>query len=185
MNSSGRVCRVTIRFLVTAFALSCGRGTEARADFERMRTQQRYDSYAASEFFPDSMTMRTPPVGTLSREEAELGDSVVSGKRAGAALAKIPVSITPELVRIGLTDFNVYCATCHGERASGGGLVGSNLKPPPPALNTDDVRAISDGELFETITKGRDRMPAYGWALPPVERWAVIAYLRSLPRAAR
>ena len=185
MNRRVVVRRAAIAFSVAAFTVSCGRGTEARADFERMRTQQRYDSYAASPFFSDSMTMRTPPLGTLSREEAELGDSVVSGKRAGAALAKIPVSITPELVRIGLTDFNVYCATCHGERASGGGLVGSNLKPPPPALNTDDVRAISDGELFETITKGRDRMPAYGWALPPVERWAVIAYLRSLPRAGR
>ena len=182
MNRSGLLRRVAIACAITEFTVSCGHGTEARDDFERMRAQQRYDAYAASAFFPDGKTMRTPPAGTVSREDAALGDSVTIGKRAGVVVANSPVPISPELVQTGRTDFNVYCATCHGEQGAGGGLVGSNLKPPPPALNTNDVRGMSDGGLFETITAGRGRMPAYGWALPPVERWAVIAYLRTLQK---
>src|SRR5207237_2604575 len=105
----------------------------------------------------------------------------------GVLVANIPLPINPELIRTGRTDFKVYCATCHGEQAaaeqgSGAGLVGSNMKPAPPSLTTTDVRGMRSGELFETITEGRGRMPAYGWALPPVERWAVIAYLRTLQK---
>ncbi|HKN58484.1 MAG TPA: cytochrome c [Gemmatimonadaceae bacterium] len=183
MNRSRLVQRVAIACAITEFTVSCGRGTEAHADFERMRAQQRYDSYASSAFFPDGKTMRTPPIGTVSREEAVLGDSVATGKRGGVFVANIPIPISPELARKARTDFKVYCATCHGEQGSGGGLVGSNLEVAPPSLTAPGVRGMSGGELFETITQGRGAMPAYGWALPPVERWAVIAYLRSLQKS--
>src|SRR5207302_504351 len=90
-----------------------------RADYERMRQQQRVGAYSASHAFADGMAMRTPPAGTVSREEMLLGDSVMSGKRRGVYLSQPPVAITPQLLRAGAYSFAVYCAACHGDDGSG------------------------------------------------------------------
>ncbi len=170
MNQQRLVYRAAIAVSLAAVG-SCGRGTESHYDFERMRMQQRYDPYAGSAFFRDGMALRARQPGTVSREDAALSSSAVPA--------------TAELVRTGFTDFNIYCAPCHGAAASGVGLVGSNLHPAPASLNSDRVRGMTDGELFNTITDGYRRSPAFNWAVPPLERWAVIAYLRSLQGARR
>ena len=164
--------------------VSCRDGKErSRADFERMRRQQRAGSYATSAAFRDSMVMRLPPPGTLSREEFALGDSAATGRHNGQYVDRIAVALTSDDRRQGEHDFQVYCAVCHGADGLGGTVVASNLRPPPPSLLVDSIRRLSDGELFAVVSNGKGRMPPYGWALPPRERWAVIATLRSLQRA--
>jgi len=65
------------------------------------------------------------------------------------------------------------CVACHGPNGEGGGNV--------PALRSTTIRQASDGELFWYITKGdvNNGMPSWA-ALPEVQRWQVIAYLRSM-----
>ena len=73
----------------------------------------------------------------------------------------------------GKTVFATTCAACHGPNGEGGGNV--------PALRSTTIRQASDGELFWYITKGdvNNGMPSWA-ALPEVQRWQVIAYLRSI-----
>src|SRR5439155_8434804 len=40
--------------------------------------------------FPDSMAMRTPPPGTLARENFQLGEAVATGKLSGAFVTDVP-----------------------------------------------------------------------------------------------
>ena len=45
------------------------------------------------------------------------------------------------------------------------------------------LRQMAEGEIFNTITNGKNTMMPYGDKLPPEDRWAVIAYVRALQRA--
>lgn len=86
--------------------------------------------------------------------------------------------------------FQVTCAPCHGQEGKGGGPVthndpakGVNRFPvPAPMLSGDGaVTAIrSDGYLYGTIRGGGSLMPLYGISLTDRERWAIVAYMRSL-----
>ncbi|MCX6997034.1 MAG: cytochrome c, partial [Kiritimatiellaeota bacterium] len=52
------------------------------------------------------------------------------------------------------------------------------------AGNFHDPRLIrmDDGELFHTVTAGKNQMPAYAPQVTVTDRWAVIAYIRALQR---
>jgi mono/diheme cytochrome c family protein len=93
--------------------------------------------------------------------------------------------------------FDRNCAVCHGTSGRGGrgelahGIVGAyglssepaNLVAPKPGTGVPapPAPAQPDGQLFDTITNGRGSMPGYGHQIRDVlDRWAVVAYLRSL-----
>jgi mono/diheme cytochrome c family protein len=40
-----------------------------------------------------------------------------------------------------------------------------------------------DGQIFNTITYGKNLMGAYGGVIPVEDRWAIIAYVRALQRS--
>ena len=175
---------IALLVLSVAAPLGCrNRSERAPADFERMRRQQRTVSYGPSSAFANGMALRVPPQGTISHEQSAMGDAEVTGRQNGRYVASMPLNLTSDQRQQGAHDFQVYCAVCHGENGSTTTVVGINLRPPPPSLLVDSIRGLSDGELFAIISQGRGRMPPYNWALPPMERWAVIATLRSLQGA--
>jgi mono/diheme cytochrome c family protein len=51
-------------------------------------------------------------------------------------------------------------------------------------LTEDRIRQMPDGQIFETITNGRRTMPAYRFQVGERDRWAIVAYVRALERAA-
>ena len=52
----------------------------------------------------------------------------------------------------------------------------------PAVANLQDKRIVkmTDGEIFNTVTHGKNLMGAYGPMVPVEDRWAIIAYLRAL-----
>jgi len=82
--------------------------------------------------------------------------------------------------------YRVNCAMCHGPQAKGDGAVGKILVRDgylaPPNLTAAVTQNKTDGELFTVLTNGVNVMPKFGYLLTDEERWAVIAYLRALPR---
>ena len=51
------------------------------------------------------------------------------------------------------------------------------------SLQDERLRKMSDGEIFNTITNGKNTMMAYGPNIIVPDRWAIIAYLRALQRS--
>ncbi|HTX66510.1 MAG TPA: cytochrome c, partial [Opitutaceae bacterium] len=47
----------------------------------------------------------------------------------------------------------------------------------------DRILQMPEGEIFNTITNGKNTMQSYADKLNPEDRWAVIAYVRALERA--
>jgi len=52
-----------------------------------------------------------------------------------------------------------------------------------PTYHDDRLRKMAEGEIYNTITNGKNTMLPYADKLTPADRWAVVAYVRALQRA--
>ena len=148
-------------------------------DFERMRRQPRVDPYEASRVFADGIAMRVPPGGTVPHSAGTPLGPVTTGLERGSPVRNVPLPITPDLIALGQHHYEIFCAVCHGADGSGHSVMSANMPGlPPPALPRVRAAAYPAGYLFQVVTHGKNRMPSYEWALPPADRWAVIAYLQ-------
>jgi hypothetical protein len=50
----------------------------------------------------------------------------------------------------------------------------------PPSFHQDRLRQAPNGYFFDNITNGFGAMYGYSAQIPPVDRWAIIAYVRAL-----
>jgi mono/diheme cytochrome c family protein len=91
--------------------------------------------------------------------------------------------VTPQLMQRGRERFNITCAMCHGATAAGNGITKQYGLATVVTLQDDRIRKMADGEIFNTITNGKNTMMAYGPNVTVADRWAIIAYLRALERS--
>jgi mono/diheme cytochrome c family protein len=83
----------------------------------------------------------------------------------------------------GAQRYNINCAICHGPTGAGDGIVKQYGMATIVSLQDARIRGMSDGEIFQTITHGKNTMMAYGPNITVGDRWAIIAYLRALQRS--
>ena len=95
----------------------------------------------------------------------------------------LPVTVTWDLMARGKQRFNIHCAVCHGKTAAGDGIVKQFGLATVVTLQDERIRKMADGEIFNTITHGKNTMLAYGPNVTVIDRWAIIAYLRALQRS--
>jgi mono/diheme cytochrome c family protein len=191
--------RTAYSLLLAAFcllAVGCG----VRFD---MQDQPRYQTYRASDFFPDNRASRNLPDGVVARGLLKENKALYTGKvdnpdpNAVAqtttdatgntlvttfpnAIDEFPIPVTKELVDRGQDRYNIYCIVCHGPVGSGDGMVVRRGFPKPPTYHDDRLRNAPVGHFFDVISNGWGRMPSYGSSLPAVDRWAIVAYIRAL-----
>jgi mono/diheme cytochrome c family protein len=92
---------------------------------------------------------------------------------------KNPAQTTEASLSNGKKLFDINCALCHGQTPGKPGQVGAKLKPPPPGLDPEMVKGLSDSLVFGAITNGFGRMPPFKGKIPPSERWDLINFLHS------
>ncbi len=79
--------------------------------------------------------------------------------------------------------FHVNCQLCHGDGGKGNGPIAALIVNKPADLTSPLVKALSDGQIFLTMTNGvPGRMPALNENLTVRERWDVVNYIRSLQK---
>jgi mono/diheme cytochrome c family protein len=105
----------------------------------------------------------------------------ISGKEIVSPESELrnPVAATEASLSQGKILFEVNCAMCHGLTSTERGSVGKKLVPPPPGLDHDMVKGLSDSTIFKAITFGFGRMPAFQDKLMPRERWNLVNFLRT------
>jgi mono/diheme cytochrome c family protein len=128
-------------------------------------------------------TPPTPGVQALPHGFSVGTDYADTGKMGNNWGTGIPVPVTPELIERGRQRFNITCAMCHGATASGNGITKQYGLATVVSLQDDRIRKMADGEIFNTITNGKNTMMAYGPTLLVADRWAIISYLRALQRS--
>jgi mono/diheme cytochrome c family protein len=133
----------------------------------------------------DHRDARRPPEGTVARGHMMEETAYYTGMEGDLYVGKSPVPLTPALLHQGQTKFNIYCQPCHDKTGSGQGIVPTHIPTWQPSNLTEDrVVQFADGDIFNVITNGRRSMPAYRFQVTVEDRWAIIAYVRALQRAA-
>ncbi len=164
-----------------------------------MDRQPKYKPQAESDFFPNGMTDRPLPAHVVPRGRSvgedptylAADDHMYRGYR-GALLPQdtdwyrgFPdgVTVDMDLLDRGQKRFTLFCSPCHGQLGDGNGITRQYLMN-PANLTDERIVAMSEGEIFNTITNGKATMRGYGDRVPVADRWAIIAYVRALQRAA-
>ena len=110
-------------------------------------------------------------------------DYANTGKMGGNWGNGFPVEVTAQFMERGAERFNINCAICHGPTGAGNGIVKQYGMATIVSLLDERIRTMSDGEIFHTITHGKNTMLGYGGQVTVRDRWAIIAYLRALQRS--
>jgi len=135
---------------------------------------------------PEAPETRATEVGPWSHPEASFSsgtDYYNTGKMGDHWGTGIPLEVTRELMERGQQRFSITCAMCHGAAAAGNGITKQYGLATVVSLQDERLRKMSDGEIFNTITNGKNTMMAYGPNIIVPDRWAIIAYLRALQRS--
>lgn len=147
--------------------------------------------------------MLTPAEGAVSinryregceptcRAPTQLAPEFDRNNPAGQARTSPLDASDPTVLANGERLFGVYCQTCHGVNGAGGAPVADNTTgkrfPGVPLLSgpTATTSYRSDGFIYLYVRHGGVNMPSYSYAMSDEDIWSVVAYVRTLPNAAR
>ena len=166
----------TTRLLV-ACLLAAG-STACRQD---MYNQPKYKPLARSEFFNDLASARPLPPHTIPRGHLDEDTVFFTGKNEDGTLAdSLPMPVTHDLLKRGQERYNIYCSVCHGAEGDGNGMIVQRGFPPPNSYHIDRLRQSPPGYFFNVVTHGYGVMYSYASRVEPVDRWAIVSYIRAL-----
>jgi mono/diheme cytochrome c family protein len=153
--------------------------------FADMDRQPKLRPQAPNSFFADRRSSRLPLAGTVARgapyEETPQNTGRVPGTTNFVEL--LPVPVTAQLLARGQERYQVHCAVCHGAGGDGKGLVAKYQMVGMANFHDKRLVTMPDGEIFNTITHGKNLMSAYGPNVGIADRWAIVAYVRALQRS--
>lgn len=161
--------------------------------FPDMRRQLKLRPQEPNAFFANGVSSQLPVPGTMARGKPiqtaggpvyPYEDSpVFTGCATGTTnfVENNPLAVNARLLERGRQRFTIYCSPCHGQEADGNGIT-RKLGAMAVVANLHDKRIVEmpDGEIFNTITFGKNLMGAYGPNVPVEDRWAIVAYLRAV-----
>ena len=142
--------------------------------------------------FPPSATILLIPLLTISvlqnppparpQEKGEATSTAAESRRSGEERTN-PITPTPESLAEAKKVFGYDCAMCHGSAGNGKGDLAASM-----GLKLSDwhdsskLAALSDGELFEVIVKGKGRMIGEGDRYPVETVWKLVNYIRGFEK---
>src|ERR1700733_4482295 len=193
-----------LSFAVVAVLILAGCGDDVRRSPGRvympdMAYSRAYETYSVTEAQKDSLLAKygvhfsnTPVPGTIKR--GELFPFLLTKDAAGdsthyvaARQVKNPLTSmdTVEAARLYL----VNCGICHGPKMDGNGPLykgGDGPFPAKPATLVGDVKyeSMPEGQMFYSVTYGKNMMGSYASQLSTTQRWMIIHYIKEKQAAA-
>lgn len=189
--------------LLLSILAGCGRDKRSpgRIYMPDMAYSRAFETYSVTQALRDSLLARygahysnVPVPGTIKRGELfpfllakdADGDSTdyVASKQVKNPLPPLDSTDKIEAERL----FLVNCAICHGPKLDGNGPLyrgGDGPFPAKPATLVGDAKyeAMPEGQMFYSMTYGKNKMGSYASQLSTKQRWMVIAYIKSMQAA--
>jgi len=123
------------------------------------------------------------PKDNAAAAEAAKPAATETAATAAGAERKNPVKPTPEGLATAKKLYGYDCAMCHGAGGDGKGDVAASMN-----LTLKDWRdpavlsALSDAQMYDIISKGKDKMVGEGDRLTPEKTWGMVNYVRTLSK---
>lgn len=175
--------------------------------FPDMDHQDKVLAQTKSLFFEDGMGSRQPIAGTVPNSGDDgvftvdfsagrhdyYSTGALEGKFGNGMPKQLEITDEPSataLIGRGKDMYGVHCGICHGDSGNGKGVVakylGEGATPVAVAnLHSFPTETHPDGYIFEVISNGKGLMGGYKHNLPVRDRWAIVAYLRTLQASAQ
>lgn len=200
MNTN--IKKVFVLLFTAATLASCSNDPEkpGRTYMPDMQYSQAYETYSENPNFEDSTSARPPVDGTISRGTLPAKYSATPADesyhvsymykryfkdtnedyiRAGEEL-KNPFKPSKELLAEAKLVYNTNCKVCHGDKGAGdGSIVESGAYPPVPNYR-ERLPLLKEGQMFHSITYGKNLMGSYSSQITVDETWKVILYIQQL-----
>jgi|SRR5580658_8185864 cytochrome c6 len=103
----------------------------------------------------------------------------MQGFAAVAAVAIVFVLALSAQAQDASATYKAKCAACHGADGTGSSM---GTKMGAHDFTTAAVQGMSDAQLTDTITNGKNKMPKYGASLKPEDIKGLVAYIRTLKK---
>jgi mono/diheme cytochrome c family protein len=145
-----------------------------------MHDQPKYRPFRESEIFADRRSARPFVPGTVARGTLREDAAFYTGKVGNDFVTEIPVKVTAELLARGQAQFQVFCSPCHGRTGRGDGMIVQRGFKKPSSYHVDRLRQMPIGYFYDVMTNGFGAMSDYAAQVPPADRWAIAAYVRTL-----
>ena len=154
--------------------------------FDDMDRQPKVKAQSELHFFADGRADRPIPPNTVARNDLEADDAFYRGENSDGTFIKgFPDSLVVDetLLKRGQNRFTIYCSPCHGRLADGNGITKSYGMGAVANLTEERIRNMPSGEIFNTLSHGKNTMRGYADKLAFHDRWAIVAYVRALQLA--
>ena len=200
MNVAMQIYKKLITFCLSLVLLaSCNNGVRrdpGRIYMPDMAYSRAYETYSVTpEQKADLLKQgihfsNTPVPGTMKRgalfpfdiPKDAPGDTAhyVASKAVKNPLIIIDLATMVEANRLYL----VNCGICHGTKLDGNGPLykgGDGPFPAKPATLVGDVKyeMMPEGQMYYSVTYGKNKMGSYAGQLDTRQRWMVIAYIKA------
>jgi mono/diheme cytochrome c family protein len=205
MNVAMQICKKIIPVcLLLAMLASCSdepRRYTGRIYMPDMTYSRAYETYSVTPEQKEALLKQgihysnSPVAGTLKRGAIFPFDipKDAAGDTANYAASKSVKNPLSGLDDLTMTEANrlylVNCGICHGTKLDGNGPLyrgGDGPFPAKPATLVGDAKyeAMPEGQMYYSVTYGKNKMGSYASQLDTRQRWMVIAYIKSKQAAA-
>jgi mono/diheme cytochrome c family protein len=173
--------------VVAAVSCSNVRREEGRVYMPDMSYSRAYETYSSTEALEKAGVHYTakPVEGTVAR--GDMAAYPYKNDSAGYAMSvNIKNPLDPAAVDMKEAErlYLVNCGICHGTKLDGNGPLwkgGDGPFPNKPIALVGDVKyeTMTEGMMFHSVTYGKNSMGSYASQLSTLQRWQVIAYIKS------
>jgi mono/diheme cytochrome c family protein len=146
-----------------------------------MHDQPVIEPFEATEIFADGSGNRPLLDGTVARGLLADEPGFWTGlDGAGRPVREMPVAVTEQLLHRGRSRYEAFCSPCHDRTGRGRGMVVKRGFKQPASFHEDRLRQQPVGYFFTVISNGFGEMSSYASQIKPEDRWAIVAYLKTL-----
>jgi len=176
--------------LMAAIGCSDVKRTPGKVYMPDMANSRAYETYSANPVFADGRTSQGPVAGTVKRGEEypvhiemdKMGDT--ANYFASRALPNPFDSLDATQMKETERLYLINCGICHGAKLDGNGPLwkdGDGPFPAKPAALVGDAKyeSMPAGQMFYSVTYGKNLMGSYASQLSAKQRWQVITYIKS------
>jgi hypothetical protein len=145
-----------------------------------MHDQPKFIPQRGTDFYADGRSVRPQVENTVGRGQLHEDSYFYTGFTGGKEGDALPFPVTAQVLARGQERYNIYCTPCHSRVGNGAGMIVDRGYAPAGNLHTFRMQAAPLGHFFNVMTNGYGAMPDYAAQIAPVDRWAIVAYIKAL-----